>query len=70
MKVRHSRPLKDGRVLVLVELGATEAMPVPPLNDDAFYKLNYPHEEIVQGFHINNPTRVYWDTLDQAWREA
>ena len=70
MKLRNSKTLKDGRVLVLIELGPTEAMPVPPVNDDAFYQLNYPHDEIVQGFHINNPKRVYWDTLEQAWREA
>ena len=70
MIVKHTKVLKDGRIHVLIELGATEAFPVEPLNDVGYYQLNYPHDEIVQGFHINNPKRVYWDTLDQEWRDA
>jgi hypothetical protein len=70
MKIKHERVLKDGRIQVLIELASTEAFPVAPLDDDAFYQLNYPHDDIVQGFHINNPKRVYWDTLEQKWREA
>ena len=27
-------------------------------------------DEIVQGYHINNPKRVYWDTLAQKWEDA
>ena len=70
MKLKHTKVLKDGRIHVLIELGATEAFPVSPVNEDAFYKLNYPHDEIVQGHHIANPIRVYWDTLSQQWRES
>lgn len=70
MKVLHEKVLKDGRINVLIQLGPTEAMLVPPINEDAYYKLNYPHDEIVQGHHINNPQRVYWDTLEQKWRDA
>ena len=70
MKIKHTRTLKDGRVQVLIELGPTEAMPVTPLNDDAFYLLNYPHEDIVPGYVISNPTRVCWDSLSQEWIEA
>lgn len=70
MKIRNTKTLKDGRRLVLVELAKNEAMPVPPLAPDSFYRLNYPHDEIMQGHHITNPARVYWDTLEQKWRDA
>jgi hypothetical protein len=70
MKIKHTKTLKDGRRHVLIELGPTEAMPKPPLNEDAFYRLGYPCDDIVQGHHIKSPTRVYWDPFDQAWREA
>jgi hypothetical protein len=70
MEVKHTKVLKDGRLHVLIELGPTEAMPVTPIDEDAFYRLNYPHDEIVQGHHIANPRRVYWDTLGQKWEDA
>lgn len=70
MKVKHTKVLKDGRIHVLIELEANEAMPVEPVENDAFYQLNYPHDEIVQGYHISDPTRVYWDTLSQKWEDA
>ena len=70
MKLKHTRVLKDGRIHVLIELGATEAFPVAPVKSDAYYKLNYPHDEIIQGWHIENLVRVYWDTLSHEWKEA
>lgn len=70
MRIKYTKVLKDGRIHVLLELGATEAFPVAPVNADSFYKLNYPHDEIVQGYHISNPQRVFWDTLSQKWEEA
>lgn len=71
MKIKHKRVLKDGRIHVLIELGPTEATPVLPLIDDAYYRLNYPHDgEILRGHHISNPQRVYWDTYEQKWRDA
>ena len=70
MIFKHTKVLKDGRLHVLIELGATEAFPVAPVKEDAFYQLNYPHDEIVQGYHIINPKRVYWDTLAQKWEDA
>ena len=70
MNIKHTRVLKDGRLHVLIELGATEAFPVAPVKEDGYYQLNYPHDEIVQGYHIINPKRVYWDTLAQKWEDA
>ena len=70
MKIKHTKVLKDGRLHVLLELGPNEALPVAPVNEDAYYQLNYPHDEIVQGFCISDPKRVYWDTLAQKWEEA
>lgn len=71
MKIKYKRVLKDGRIHVLIELGPTEAFPVEALDDNAYYRLNYPHDdEILQGYQINNPKRVYWDTIAQKWSEA
>lgn len=70
MKIKHTKVLKDGRRHVLVELGATEPLPVAPVKEDAYYQLNYPHDEIVQGLHIISPKRVFWDTLSQKWVDA
>ena len=38
MKTLHTKVLKDGRVHVLIELGPTEAMPVPPAKDREHYR--------------------------------
>ena len=70
MILKHTKVLKDGRIHVLIELAANEAFPVAPINEDGYYRLNYPHDEIVQGHHIKNPQRVYWDTLSQKWEDA
>lgn len=70
MKVRYTKTLKDGRRHVLVELAIGEPVPRAHINEDAFYRLNYPHDEIVQGHYINDPQRVYWDSLSQKWEEA
>ena len=71
MKLLHEKVLKDGRVHVLIELGPTEAFPVPALKESAFYRLNYPMDnQIVEGFMLNNPIRVHWDSYSQDWTEA
>ena len=70
MKLKHTKVLKDGRLHVLLELGPTEAFPVAALNEDAYYRLNYPHDEIVQGCNIINSQRVFWGTLAQKWEDA
>ena len=70
MIVKHTKVLKNGRIHVLLELGPTEAFPVKPVEKDCFYKLNYPHDEIVNGWHISDPQRVYWDSLSQKWEDA
>jgi hypothetical protein len=71
MKIKHVKTLKDGRRHVLVELTKYDLMPVPPVDPDAFYRLNEPvHEDIVVGHIIQNPQRVYWDSLEQKWRDA
>lgn len=71
MKIKHTRTLKDGRVHVLIELGPTEAFPVQPVDENAFYQLGYPHDcEVLPGHIIKDAVRVYWDSIEQKWMEA
>ena len=70
MKTLHTKVLKDGRVHVLIELGPTEPMPVPPVNDNAHYRLGHPVEDVVPGHVINDARRVYWCPIGQDWVEA
>lgn len=70
MKHLHTRVLKDGRVQVLIELGPTDPMPVPAVNDNAHYRLGYPVADVVPGHVISNARRVYWCPVAQDWVEA
>ena len=71
MKIKHEKVLKDGRIHVLIELGPTEAFPTEAIKDSAFYRLNYPmDDQIVEGFILNKPVRVHWDSYSQKWIEA
>lgn len=70
MKVLHVKRLKDGRRHVWVELREGEPMVVPSVQEDAFYRLNDPMDDVVGGYLIKNPQRVCWDSLTQEWVEA
>lgn len=70
MKVLHSKTLKNGRRHVLIELTPHEQLPVPPVDPDAFYRLNDPMDDVVGGYLIWKPQRVCWDSLTQKWIEA
>ena len=70
MKVKHTKELKDGRRHVLIELAKGELIPVPPVDPDAFYRLNDPMDDVVDGYLIKNPQRVCWDSLAQTWIAA
>ena len=71
MKLLHTKTLKDGRVHVLIELGAIEAFPVAPIREDGYYKLNYPMDDtIIAGRILCDPQRVMWDSYSQKWVEA
>ncbi|CAB4241136.1 hypothetical protein UFOVP228_24 [uncultured Caudovirales phage] len=71
MKVLHTKTLKDGRRHVLMELSPHEKGHFAYIMPDAFYRLNEPmHEDIVIGHIIQNPQRVYWDSLEQKWIDA
>jgi hypothetical protein len=71
MKIKHTKVLKDGRIHVLLELGATEAFPVPALHEDAFYKLNYPMDDtIIAGHILKDPQRIMWDSYSQKWMDV
>ena len=70
MKTLHTKTLKDGRVHVLIELGPTEAMPVPAYKDEAMYRLAYPLEDVVPGHIVKDAQRVYWCPVGQEWVEA
>ena len=68
MKLLHTKNLKDGRKHLLIELAVNERAPVPPINDGAFYQLSYPMDDtIIEGFILNNPQRVTWDSYSQKW---
>ena len=68
MKLLHEKVLKDGRIHVLIELGATEPFPVAPIQEDAYYQLSYPMDDtILQGHIIKDPQRVAWDSYSQKW---
>ena len=68
MKIKHTKILKDGRIHVLLELGATEAFPVEAIKESAFYKLNYPMDDtIIAGYILSNPQRIVWDSYSQKW---
>ena len=71
MKLLHTKTLKDGRKHVLIELGPGEATPVAPVNEKLYYRLAYPHDDMVlMGHHISDPTPVYWDSYSQEWKDA
>ncbi len=67
MKIKYERVLKDGRIHVLLELDQTEAFPVQPVNDEAFYRLGYPIADIVPGHVIAAAQRVHWCAIEQKW---
>lgn len=68
MKIKYEKVLKDGRIHVLIELGATEAFPVAPIAEDAYYKLNYPMDDtIITGHILKDPQRIMWDSYSQKW---
>lgn len=67
MKIKYTKVLKDGRRHVLVELRPGEGMPSPAIEETAFYRLAYPPDDVVQGHHIKNLEKVYWDPLSQGW---
>ena len=71
MKVKYEKVLKDGRIHVLIELAPTEACPVPPVDEDAFYRLNYPMDDtIIQGHILHDLQRIMWDSYSQKWIEV
>ena len=70
MKVKYEKTLKSGRRHVLIELEKAEPMPVEPINPNAFYRTNYPHEQILEGWVLSNIQRVYWESYSQKWEDA
>lgn len=66
MKIKYERTLKNGKRHVLVELSKDES--IFSVNDEAYYRLQYPMEEQVFAGHIiREPERVVWDTYEQKW---
>jgi hypothetical protein len=70
MKLLHTKTLKDGRRHVLMELSPHEKGHFAYIVPDAYYRLNYPMDDVVGGYLIQNPQRVCWDALTQKWIEA
>ena len=66
MKIKYERLLKNGKRHVLVELDTGES--IQSIDDDKFYRLEYPMEEQIFAGHIlKNPEAVVWDTFEQRW---
>lgn len=65
MKVRHRKELKNGKRHVLVELDANETLIA--FDADAYYKMGYPQEEVVQGYIILDSVHVTWCVIGQEW---
>lgn len=71
MKLKNIKTLKDGRRHVLLELDISELLPVPQLQDDAYYKLGYPMDDtIIAGHILRDPQRIMWDSYSQKWVEV
>ena len=71
MKIKHEKVLKDGRIHVLIELGPNEAFPMTALQDNSFYRLNYPmDDQIIEGYILKDPQRIHWDSYSQKWVDA
>lgn len=71
MKVLHTKTLKDGRKHLLIELRKGEPEPVEPIKSDGFYKLNYPMDDtIIEGYILNDPQRIMWDSYAQKWSDV
>ncbi len=69
MKIKYERQLKNGKRHILVELLPDES--IFSVDDDSFYRLEYPMEEQVFAGHIlRDPQRVVWDTFEQKWLEG
>lgn len=65
MKVRHSKQLKNGKRHVLVELDADETLLT--FDENGYYKLGYPFDEVVRGNQITEADRVMWCVIEQKW---
>ena len=67
MKIKHSKQLKNGKRHVLVELDEGEE--IQAFDEDGYYKLGYPLDEVVRGNNIIDSSRVMWCALEQQWVE-
>lgn len=68
MKIKHKRQLKNGKRHVLIELDADETLVA--FDENAYYKMGYPFNEIVRGNNILESARVTWCVLGQEWVES
>lgn len=55
-----------GKRRVTVELEDDELLLA--IVPEAYYRTGDPHDDIVQGNHIANSTRVVWCVVEQQWR--
>ena len=67
MKILHIKQLKDGRRHVLVELAVGEKQPLAAFNQDGYYQVGYPVEDILPGYVLNDTKPAAWDCIAQKW---
>lgn len=70
MKIVSQKRLAGGKRLVVLELDATEPMPVQQYKADAFYRLGEPLDDVVQGHILAAAHQVHWCPIEQRWYSA
>ncbi len=67
MNIITAKPLKNGKMRVTVDLAPGEK--IAAIAPEAFYRMGYPHEDIVWGEQIIDAQRVTWCVVKQEWVE-
>jgi hypothetical protein len=67
MKIKHTKRLKNGKRHVLVELDENET--IHTFDEDSYYKLGYPFDEVVRGNNLTEAVQVMWCVIEQKWVE-
>jgi len=67
MNIITAKPLKNGKMRVTVDLAPGEK--IAAINPDGYYRMGYPHEDIVRGEQIIDAQSVMWCVVGQEWVE-
>lgn len=60
--------MAKGKRTQLIELeGDEELIAISP---NRFYRLGYPHEDILEGHIVSGATATFWCSIEQKWMTA